>query len=81
MKYMQVEFTDAVKDFSTALDFDPDLAAAFYNRGLIHYRLGRFTDAIKDMESTLKLDPAFESASLCLKQAKKDLEKRTEIQG
>ena len=39
-RYLQVAFTEAVKDFTQALNHNPQLMIAHYNRGLIHYRLG-----------------------------------------
>ncbi|XP_042206631.1 uncharacterized protein LOC121855632 isoform X2 [Homarus americanus] len=38
-KYMQVCFDDAVEDYTQAIQLDPTLAAAYYNRGTICYRL------------------------------------------
>ena len=35
-----MEFAEAVQDFTKALKLKPNMAVAFYNRGLIHYRLG-----------------------------------------
>ena len=40
LKYLEVDFDDAVVDYTNALKYDEKLAVAFYNRGLIHYRLG-----------------------------------------
>lgn len=40
MKYLQVNFPEAIEDYTEALKFKSRLAAAYYNRGLIHYRLG-----------------------------------------
>ena len=40
MRYLQVDFTEAVDDYSKALMYDDTLTVAYYNRGLIHYRLG-----------------------------------------
>ena len=40
LKYLEVDFDEAVVDYTEALQYDPDLPVALYNRGLIHYRLG-----------------------------------------
>ncbi|ELU07458.1 hypothetical protein CAPTEDRAFT_131452, partial [Capitella teleta] len=72
-RYRQVDFAEAIDDFTQAIKFSPHLAAAYYNRGLIHYRLGRFSTAIEDMDRALSLQPSFESAKLCKQQALRDL--------
>lgn len=41
LKYLQVDFYGAVTDFTQAIKLDSDFAAPFYNRGQIHYRMGR----------------------------------------
>ena len=41
VKYFKVDFYGAMDDYSRALEFNPQLTAAYYNRGLIHYRLGK----------------------------------------
>ncbi len=40
VKYMRVDFADAVDDYTMALELDDQFAVAYYNRGLVHYRLG-----------------------------------------
>lgn len=72
VKYYQVNFYDAMDDYSSALEFNPKLAAGYYNRGLISYRLGNYADAIKDMNAALTLDPQFTSAEECRKQSEID---------
>ena len=41
IKYLWVDFDGAVKDYSEALSRDPLMAVAWYNRGQIHYRMGK----------------------------------------
>lgn len=38
-RYKLVCFDEAVADYTRAVELDPSLAAAYYNRGTIHYRL------------------------------------------
>lgn len=38
-RYKQVHFDEAVEDYTKAISLDPTLAAAYYNKGTIHYRL------------------------------------------
>jgi len=41
IRYLWVEFDEAIEDYSEAIKLDPKFAVAYYNRGQIHYRLGR----------------------------------------
>lgn len=43
IKYLRVDFQEAVEDFTSAIQADSRFEVAFYNRGLIHYRLGKKT--------------------------------------
>ena len=54
---MQVDFSGAVADYSLALCADPTLSAALYNRGTVHYRLGRFELALVDFERACHHQP------------------------
>ena len=40
IRYLWVDFDDAISDYSEAIKLDPKFAVAYYNRGQIHYRLG-----------------------------------------
>ena len=42
MRYLQVAFTEAIEDYTEAVRLNDQLAIAYYNRGLIHYRLGKY---------------------------------------
>jgi tetratricopeptide (TPR) repeat protein len=41
LRYLSVDFDEAIEDYTKALEYNQKLAVAFYNRGQIHYRLGR----------------------------------------
>ena len=41
IKYLRVDFNEAVQDYSRAVEMDRELAVAYYNRGQIHYRVGK----------------------------------------
>ncbi len=41
IRYLWVEFDEAVEDYTEAISLDPKFAVAYYNRGQIHYRLGK----------------------------------------
>ncbi|XP_033932327.1 tetratricopeptide repeat protein 32 [Pseudochaenichthys georgianus] len=68
IKYLRVDFGEAVEDFSLAIQSDSSFETPFYNRGLIHYRLGFFDDAKIDFQQVLKMNPDFEDAKVSLKQ-------------
>ncbi|KAL3891750.1 hypothetical protein ACJMK2_003999 [Sinanodonta woodiana] len=72
IRYLAVDFDEAIKDYSHGLANNPKIACAYYNRGLIHYRMGRFYEAIADMQTCIELDPNFQDAKMCLDQAMKD---------
>ena len=39
--YRWVDFDEAIQDYSEAIKVDPTFAVAYYNRGQVHYRLGK----------------------------------------
>lgn len=68
IKYLRVDFTEAVEDYTSAIQTDSCFETPFYNRGLIRYRLGFFDDAKSDFQQALKLNPDFEDAKVSLQQ-------------
>nr|XP_056712239.1 tetratricopeptide repeat protein 32 [Euleptes europaea] len=79
IKYLRVDFYEAMDDYTSAIEAQPDFEVPYYNRGLILYRLGYFDEALKDFKKVLELNPNFEDASLSLKQtikAKEEKQKR-----
>lgn len=40
LKYLQVNFEDAISDYTRAIELDNDFAVPYYNRGQVHYRMG-----------------------------------------
>ena len=40
IKYLRVEFDEAIEDYTEAIKIDPNFSVPYYNRGQIHYRLG-----------------------------------------
>ena len=41
IKYLRVDFDEAIDDYDNALKLIPSSEVILYNRGLIHYRLGK----------------------------------------
>ncbi|XP_058035255.1 tetratricopeptide repeat protein 32 isoform X3 [Ahaetulla prasina] len=76
VKYFRVEFYEAMDDYTSAIQAQPDFEIPYYNRGLILYRLGFFDEALKDFRKVLELNPKFEDASLSLRQTLLDKENK-----
>jgi lipoprotein NlpI len=49
-------------DFDKAIQLNPKYAAAYYNRGVLHYFGKRPQQAIDDLDMTLHFDSSFEKA-------------------
>lgn len=49
--------TDAILDFSRAIELNPKLQQAYTNRGMLLGQLGKRKDALKDLNSALDLAP------------------------
>ncbi|XP_068199021.1 tetratricopeptide repeat protein 32 [Antennarius striatus] len=77
IKYLRVDFYEAIEDYTSAIGTDSRFETPFYNRGLIHYRLGFYDDAKDDFQQTLKLNPDFEDAKVSLRQTILDQQHKT----
>ena len=60
--FQRGEFAAAVEAFSSALQLDPKLHAARFNRGHCHLRQGQLDRAMADIEASLRLNPHFVDA-------------------
>ncbi|XP_028253702.1 tetratricopeptide repeat protein 32 [Parambassis ranga] len=76
IKYLRVDFKEAIEDYTSAIQVDSQFEIPFYNRGLIHYRLGFFDDAKSDFQHALKLSPDFEDAKVSLQQTLVDQQQK-----
>ncbi|XP_023662536.2 tetratricopeptide repeat protein 32 [Paramormyrops kingsleyae] len=76
IKYLRVDFYEAMEDYSSAIEANGLFEVPFYNRGLIQYRLGFFEEAERDFRKALELNCNFEDAKLSLKQAIIDREEK-----
>jgi tetratricopeptide (TPR) repeat protein len=56
-KFMLVDASGAIADFSEAITLDDHNARAFFNRGCAYHRQHVFTQAIADFTISLQLDP------------------------
>ncbi|XP_072418756.1 tetratricopeptide repeat protein 32 [Chiloscyllium punctatum] len=68
IKYLRVDFYEAMDDYTLAIQTKEDFEVPYYNRGLICYRLGLFDQALEDFRKTLTLNPDFKDARLSLEQ-------------
>ncbi|XP_020375623.1 tetratricopeptide repeat protein 32 [Rhincodon typus] len=68
IKYLRVDFYEAMDDYTLAIQTKEDFEVPYYNRGLIRYRLGFFDQALEDFRKTLTLNPDFKDARLSLEQ-------------
>ncbi|GFV05956.1 TPR_REGION domain-containing protein [Trichonephila clavipes] len=55
--YKKVEFIKAQSLYKKSFETDPSFAPAYYNHGVINYRLGMFEFAVKDFQKAVELDP------------------------
>lgn len=53
IKYFRVEFYEAMDDYTSAIQAQPDFEIPYYNRGLILYRLGMYIDFSSILSVTL----------------------------
>ncbi|XP_071804885.1 tetratricopeptide repeat protein 32-like [Asterias amurensis] len=79
IKYLRVDFDEAVEDYTAAINVDDTFAIAYYNRGQIHYRLARFQSGINDFKEALRLCPDFPDAEVALKTSQEDLERSQHV--
>nr|XP_040016678.1 tetratricopeptide repeat protein 32 [Gasterosteus aculeatus aculeatus] len=78
IKYLRVDFNEAVEDFTSAIQTDSRFEIPFYNRGLIRYRLGFFDEAKSDFQHALTLNPDFKDAKESLQRTLLDQQHKTE---
>ena len=72
--HQMVDFYPAIQDYSQSIALDPTFEIAFYNRGLVRYRLGMYSDSKKDLEQCLEINSAFLEAKFALTQVLEDIE-------
>ena len=52
----------ALEDYNKAIEINPKLAKAFYNRGSVKYNLGDKQGAIQDFNKAIEINPKFAEA-------------------
>ncbi|MCX6163433.1 MAG: tetratricopeptide repeat protein [Ignavibacteriae bacterium] len=62
-KYEIKDFAGALSDFSITIEMNPDMAEAYYSRGLLYGKeYHKYTRAIKDFTKAIKLKPGYAKA-------------------
>lgn len=61
-KMQQGQYEAAVKDFTQAVQLDPDTAAFYVNRGLARHRMGDLGVAAQDYDKAIELNPQLAEA-------------------
>ena len=75
--YFQLDSIDkAHKNFSIAIDLNPQYAEAYYNRGLCALTKNDLVDAQYNLDQALHLDPSMKEAETALANIKKQLLKK-----
>jgi len=54
--------TELIEDFSKAIELNPDLAEAYYNRSLTYAKLDQYGRAIEDYDKAIELNPTLAEA-------------------
>jgi PAS domain S-box-containing protein len=62
--YREGNYTDAIGFFDRAIEIDPDLAVAWYDRGICLRHLGRDEEALKNVDRAVELAPDDEEFSV-----------------
>ncbi len=58
-KGMSGDKIGSIKDLSEAIRLNPNLADAYYNRGLIYLDLGKYDEGLADFDEAIRLKPEF----------------------
>ena len=56
-KYSLKEYEEATKDYNRAIEFNPQYAKAYNNRGIAKSALKKYEEAIKDYDESIELNP------------------------
>ena len=58
------EYDLAIKDYSSAIEINPEFYKAYYNRGYLYRRIDQFDNAEKDLKKAIKLYPQHDEAMI-----------------
>ena len=54
------DFSDAIEDYTKAIELDPNYADAYINRGIAKNKLENHSGAITDFTKAIELDPNYD---------------------
>ncbi|KAI7800168.1 tetratricopeptide repeat protein 32 [Triplophysa rosa] len=77
VKYLRVDFCEAMDDYTSAIQINSQFEVPLYNRGLIRYRLGFFKEAESDFRKTLEVNSDFKDARESLRRTLLDSEEKS----
>jgi Flp pilus assembly protein TadD len=60
--FQQGNFTQAISDFTKAIEIDPNYAKTYNNRGAVYGRQGKLPQAISDYTKAIEIDPNYADA-------------------
>lgn len=61
-KWKEKEYREALKWYNEAIEKNPQLSDAYYNRGLVNLTIEKPEEAFADFEQAFKIDPSFSAA-------------------
>ena len=79
-KWKEKEYREALKWYNEAIEKDPKLSDAYFNRGLVYLTIEKPEEALSDFEQAFKLDPSFSAALFKKVEALQTLNKLDEAQ-
>ena len=63
--YQEKDYSKAIEHYSNAIKLNPQMAEAYYNRGLAYGEKEEFEPAIDDLNKAIELNPEFAEAYFC----------------
>jgi tetratricopeptide (TPR) repeat protein len=58
----QEKYKEAIRDYTKAIEADPNLADAYYNRGYVYIEMRKYKKAIADLDKAIELDAKYAPA-------------------
>ena len=62
INYKKVDYEAAVRDFSKAIELNPEYATAYNNRGFAYMKLSKYNEAIIDFDKAIELNSKYATA-------------------
>jgi tetratricopeptide (TPR) repeat protein len=52
------QYEEALADLNEAVELEPELAQAYYHRGVVYGSIGEYEKATEDLHRAIELDPS-----------------------